>query len=111
MLINLNNANRLDLMRLPHIGVARSYYIIRSRQIDGGFENRECMRRVNGFKGTDRYWNQIDAFVTFGAKSDLPRKETESECYDRLMMERLQREMIASMDTGKGHPWGEEWKK
>jgi hypothetical protein len=104
-------------MRLPHIGVARSYYIIRSRQIFGGFQNREDMRRVNGFKGNDTGWNRIDAFVTFGAaptsSSDpcFPQPETASERYDRLMMERHQREMIAAMDTGKGHPWGEQWKK
>ena len=110
MLINLNKANRLDLMRLSSIKVARSYYIIRTRQVEGGFKNRDDFRKVNGFKTTDTYWNQIAPYVTFGAEKELPRPETKSERYDRLMMERHQRETIAAMKTGKGHPWGEDWK-
>ena len=109
MLINLNKANRLDLMRLSSIKVARSYYIIRTRQVDGGFKNRDDFKKVNGF-GTDTYWNKIAPYVTFGAEKELPRPETKSERYDRLMMERHQRETIAAMKPGKGHPWGEDWK-
>ena len=109
MLININAANQLDLMRLPQVGPARSFCILHGRNQGGGFKNRaDFGARVKGF-GTDTHWIPLSQYVTFGPSQLLPRGETASETYDRIMTNRQQCEIVASMQTGEGHPWGAGW--
>jgi hypothetical protein len=110
MLINVNNANQLDLMRLPQVGPARSFRILHGRNQKGGFKDRaDFGSRVTGF-GTDTYWLPLSQFVTFGPVSLLPRGETEPEKYDRIMRIRQQCEYLACIKPGPDHPWGPYWK-
>ena len=111
MLINLNNANELDLMRLPQVALARSFKIFHAVKNGGGFKDRhEFGRRVKGFGTGSSYWLPLSQYVTFGPESGR-HVETESERYDRIMTTRQQCERVASMATGpgSGHPWGEDW--
>jgi hypothetical protein len=113
MLININNASQIDLMRLPQVGPARSFRIIQARRQGGSFLNRgDFGTRVHGF-GTSTYWLPLAQFVTFGPKPKEGDKEhvgeTESERYDRIMTNRKNCEMIARIPAGPGHPWGPKW--
>jgi hypothetical protein len=110
MLININNANQLDLMRLPQVGPARSFKMLHGRNQGGGFRDRaDFGERVAGF-GTDTYWLPLSKFVTFGPLSLLPRSETPSERYDRIMRNRQHCEYLARIPAGPDHPWGPHWK-
>ncbi len=114
MLINLNNASQLDLMRLPQVGSARSFRILQARRQDGSFMDRaDFGARIWGFGPKSSYWLPLSRFVTFGPepkKGDKERDgETESEKYDRIMTNRRHCEMIALIEPGPGHPWGADW--
>jgi hypothetical protein len=112
MLVNINNANQLDLMRLPQVGPARSFRILHGRLQGGGFQNRaDFGERVIGF-GTDTHWLPLSQYVTFGPCDPkiLPRGETPSEQYDRIMRNRQHCEYLARIPAGPDHPWGPHWK-
>ena len=114
MLININNASHIDLMRLPQVGRARSFRIMQARRQGGIFLNRaDFGARVHGFGEGSSYWRPLSQFVTLGAAPRTGDKEllgeTESERYDRIMTNRKHCEMIACIAAGPGHPWGAAW--
>ena len=107
MLVNLNSSTQVELMHLPHVGVARSRIIWLKK--GGGFESSDdfCSRGI-GFGGKRLNWGDISEFVTFGPESKRCN-ESESLWYDRIMATRLARQRIYDMPEGPGHPWGATW--